>query len=57
MAEKKETRTPKRRTQVKELVRKEKELSKDEQKKIKGGPTAANWLPAMRSDGTGGNNT
>ena len=46
-----------RRTQVKELPKREKELSKDEQKKIKGGPVFSNWLPAMRNDGTGSNNS
>lgn len=39
MADKKENKTPKQRTQVKDLPKKEKELSKAEQKKIKGGPT------------------
>ena len=34
----KETKEPRRRTQVKDLPKEEKELSKDEQKKIKGGP-------------------
>lgn len=33
----KETTKPKRRTQVKELPKEEKQLSKEEQKKVKGG--------------------
>ena len=37
MTEKKESDKPKRRTQIKELPKEEKELSKEEQKKIKGG--------------------
>ncbi|HEY0077843.1 MAG TPA: hypothetical protein VGB73_04290 [Pyrinomonadaceae bacterium] len=37
MASKKEESKPKRRTQVKELPKEERELSKDEQKKVKGG--------------------
>lgn len=40
MAEKKETKTNKRRTQVKDLPKPEQEITKDEQKKIKGG----DWL-------------
>ena len=42
----KQTKEPKRRTQVKELPKREKELSKDEQKKVKGGPTTggAIWI-------------
>ncbi|HEY0080769.1 MAG TPA: hypothetical protein VGB73_19360 [Pyrinomonadaceae bacterium] len=49
MSEKKEHKTPKRRTQVKELPKEEKQLSTDEQKKIKGGPIQMEWLPAGRS--------
>lgn len=45
-----------RRTQVKDLPQSEKELSKAEQKKVKGGPTSMGWLPAMNSGGTGGSN-
>ena len=37
MAKKTEEKTPKRRTQVKELPKEEKELSRDEQRKVKGG--------------------
>ena len=37
MAEKKEIKMNKRRTQVKELPKQEQELSKDEQKKVQGG--------------------
>ncbi|HEY0078558.1 MAG TPA: hypothetical protein VGB73_07910 [Pyrinomonadaceae bacterium] len=37
MPEKKNENKPKRRTQVKELPKKEKALTKDEQKKVKGG--------------------
>ena len=37
MAEKKENTKDARRTQVKELPKREKELSKEEQKKVKGG--------------------
>jgi hypothetical protein len=37
MIEKKEDKEPKRRTQVRDLPPEEKELTKDEQKKIKGG--------------------
>lgn len=40
MTDKKE-KTSKRRTQVKDLPKKEKALSKDEQKKVKGGETLA----------------
>lgn len=36
-----EEKTPPRRTQIKELPKKEKRLSKSEQKKIKGGETLA----------------
>ena len=39
MAKNKEDKTGKRRTQVKDLPKQEKELSKDEQKKVKGGDT------------------
>lgn len=53
MTEKKE-RTHKRRTQVKELPKNEKELSKAEQKKIKGGPQNSNFFPSFgRTDGSG----
>ena len=37
MAEKKETKTEKRRAQINQLPKEERPLSKDEQKKIKGG--------------------
>ncbi|HEY0080617.1 MAG TPA: hypothetical protein VGB73_18580 [Pyrinomonadaceae bacterium] len=37
MEKKTEEKRPKRRTQVKELPKEEKQLSKDEQKKVKGG--------------------
>ncbi|HEV2763528.1 MAG TPA: hypothetical protein VGV38_11170 [Pyrinomonadaceae bacterium] len=37
MTEKKQDRTPKRRTAVRELPKEKKELSKDEQKQVKGG--------------------
>lgn len=47
MAEKKDAKIPKRRTQVKELPRQEKELSKIEQKKIKGGPQNTIFLPSI----------
>ena len=43
MAKKEKDRTNKRRTQVKELPKEEKELSADEQKKVKGG-TASSYL-------------
>ena len=39
----------KSRTKVKDLQKEEKQLSTDEQKKIKGGPTAGIWLPVMKS--------
>ena len=55
MTEKK-AKTNKRRTQVKELPKEEKQLSKEEQKKVKGGPITAAWMPAMNSGGTGGSN-
>ncbi|HEY0080770.1 MAG TPA: hypothetical protein VGB73_19365 [Pyrinomonadaceae bacterium] len=43
-----------RRTQVKELPKQEQELSKDEQKKIKGGPLNSFFLPSInRSEGSG----
>lgn len=51
MTEKKKQ-TPKRRTQVKELPKEEKELSKAEQKKIKGGPDFSLSTP---SRGAGSN--
>ena len=50
MAEKKENRA-KRKTQVKELPQKEKELSKGEQKKIKGGPRTMLFMPSISRDG------
>lgn len=37
MAKKTEEKTPERRTQVKELPKEEKQLSKEEQKKVEGG--------------------
>ena len=55
MAEKK-AKTNKRRTQVNKLPESEKELSKAEQKKVKGGPISMGWLPAMNSGGTHGSN-
>ena len=42
----------KSRTKVKDLPKEEKQLSRDEQKKIKGGPTGTVWLPAGRSSGS-----
>jgi hypothetical protein len=54
LTEKKASKTGKQRTQVKELPKREQELSKEEQKKIKGGPTQSSWLPAMRNGSTGG---
>ncbi|HEY0080773.1 MAG TPA: hypothetical protein VGB73_19380 [Pyrinomonadaceae bacterium] len=48
----KDEKQPKRRTQVKELPKEEKQLSTDEQKKIKGGPTFSDWMPAGRSGGS-----
>ena len=42
-----------RRTQVKELPKQEQELSKDEQKKIKGGPNSMQWIPSVKSGGSG----
>ena len=52
MPEKKNENKPKRRTQVKELPKNEKELSKGEQKKIKGGPQTVSFLPSLgRSEG------
>ena len=53
----KKTKSTNRRTQVKELPKQEQQLSKEEQKKIKGGPTQSGWLPAMRNSGTGSNNS
>ena len=45
MAEKK-AKTPKRRTQVKDLPKQEKQLSKEEQKKVNGGPSTGSviWI-------------
>ena len=37
MPKKQDSKTPKRRAQVKDLPKQEKELTKDEQKKVKGG--------------------
>lgn len=52
MAEKKE-KTNKRRTQVEELPKKEKQLSKEEQKKVKGGPRSVTFFPSVgRTDGS-----
>ncbi|HEY0080766.1 MAG TPA: hypothetical protein VGB73_19345 [Pyrinomonadaceae bacterium] len=45
MTDKKENKTPKRRTQVKELPKQEKQLSKDEQKQVKGGSSILDNLP------------
>ena len=42
MKEKKETR-PERRTQVKDLPKEEQELTKEEQKKVKGGATMVEY--------------
>lgn len=47
----KETKRTKR-TQVKDLPKTERELSKDEQKKIKGGPQSVTFFPSVgRTDG------
>lgn len=54
MADKKETKPEKRRTQVKEIPRNEKELSQKEQKKVKGGPNQVVFLPNI---GRSGSNT
>ena len=43
MPEKKNENKSKRRTQVKELPKSEKELSKAEQKRVKGGDILSNW--------------
>ncbi|HEV2765676.1 MAG TPA: hypothetical protein VGV38_22015 [Pyrinomonadaceae bacterium] len=48
MAEKKADKPNQRRTQVKELPKQEKELGKDEQRKIKGGPISSGWLPGSK---------
>lgn len=50
MTEKKEKRA-KRKTQVKELPKTEKELSKEEQRKIKGGPDFALTMPSRVGGG------
>lgn len=51
---KKQSDKPTRRTQVKELPRKEKELSRGEQQKIKGGPRTSAFFPSIgRTDGSG----
>ncbi|HEY0078825.1 MAG TPA: hypothetical protein VGB73_09290 [Pyrinomonadaceae bacterium] len=51
---KKQSEKPKRRTQVKELPKNEKELSKGEQKKIKGGPRNSNFFVNVgRTDDSG----
>jgi hypothetical protein len=42
MTQKKQTKMNKRRTQVKDLPKEQQELSKDEQKKVKGGVLALN---------------
>ena len=47
MPKKQKDDTPKRKTQVKELPKHERELSKDEQKKIKGGPQTISFLPSV----------
>ena len=53
MTEKRADKTSERRTQVKELPKREQQLSKDEQKKIKGGPRDTTFLPSIgRSEGS-----
>lgn len=43
-----------KRTQVKDLPKREKALGKDEQKKIKGGPRSVTFFPSVgRTDGSG----
>ena len=49
----KQTTKSNRRTQVKELPKGEKELSKAEQKKVKGGPDAVIFLPNIGRGGGG----
>jgi hypothetical protein len=47
--EKETSRTSKRRTQVKELPKQERELSEEEQKKVKGGtPSSLLWVGSNR---------
>ena len=53
MTEKKEDAAEKRRTQVNDLPREEKELTADEQKKVQGGATRA-VTPGIRTTTTGG---
>lgn len=54
MTDKKENKTPPPRTQVKDLPKQKQELSKSEQKKIKGGPRTAFFFPSIsRTDGSG----
>ena len=50
MVEKKESKTVKRRTQVEELPKHEQELSKEEQKKIKGGNLLHNIMDGIKTN-------
>lgn len=52
MPKKQKDDTPKRKTQVKELPKQERELSTDEQKKIKGGPEFVLTLPNIGRGGS-----
>jgi hypothetical protein len=53
MTEKKKQ-TNKHRTQIKDLPKQERKLSKDEQKKVKGGPQNSNFFASFgRTDGSG----
>ncbi|HEY0080768.1 MAG TPA: hypothetical protein VGB73_19355 [Pyrinomonadaceae bacterium] len=51
MSEKREHKSMRRRTQVKELLREQKELSRDEQERVKGGRETLAIIPS-RQDGS-----
>ncbi len=53
----KDAKNSNRRTRLKELPEREKTLTPEEQKKIKGGPTQSDWMPIMKSGGTGGSSS
>lgn len=47
MADKKENKTPRQRTQIKDLPKEEKQLSKADQKKVKGGNLLHNIMDGI----------
>ena len=49
----KDAKNSNRRTRLKELPEREKPLTPEEQKKIKGGPDTSQWLPGIKTGGGG----